>query len=189
MKAVLLFSLVAVAICDDRVFSGFQRGPPTSFGSSRSRFSPPQNPQPVEMVDATLGRSLYYFSWRHDGGVAYTGTDAARLCTSLGNGWQAVGISSQEEIDFIIAVVAGERLQYIWTGGVRTQTGFIWLNGEPFIVDDWSSTGGLGRRQPDNRESGNENCLAVLNFFYNDGVKWHDVACHHLKPVICEKHT
>ena len=30
-----------------------------------------------------------------------------------------------------------------------------------------------GRAQPDNRE-GDETCLAVLNNFYNDGVKFHD---------------
>ena len=28
-----------------------------------------------------------------------------------------------------------------------------------------------GRAQPDNRE-GDENCLAVLNNFYDDGVRW-----------------
>ena len=50
---------------------------------------------------------------------------------------------------------------------------------------DWSHTGGNGARQPDNREGG-ESCMAVLNNFYNDGVKWHDVACHHEKPIICE---
>ncbi|KAJ8876000.1 hypothetical protein PR048_023908 [Dryococelus australis] len=31
-----------------------------------------------------------------------------------------------------------------------------------------------------------ESCLAILNNFYNDGVKWHDVACHHVKPFVCE---
>ena len=29
-------------------------------------------------------------------------------------------------------------------------------------------------------------CLAILNNVYNDGIKWHDVACHHRKPTICE---
>jgi hypothetical protein len=43
----------------------------------------------------------------------------------------------------------------------------------------------LGLPQPDNRE-GNEFCLAVLNNFYLDGIKFHDVACNHLKPIICE---
>jgi hypothetical protein len=28
--------------------------------------------------------------------------------------------------------------------------------------------------------------LAILNNFYNDGIKWHDVACNHEKPFICE---
>ena len=39
--------------------------------------------------------------------------------------------------------------------------------------------------QPDNRD-GNEVCIGVLNNFYADGVKWHDVACHHRKPTICQ---
>ncbi len=54
---------------------------------------------------------------------------------------------------------------------------------------DWSHTGGYGQAQPDNREAaqGNdESCLSILNNFYNDGLKWHDVACHHLKPFVCE---
>ena len=47
------------------------------------------------------------------------------------------------------------------------------------------------RRQPDNREATQqggeeEACMAVLNNFYGDGIKWHDVACHHEKPIVCE---
>ena len=49
------------------------------------------------------------------------------------------------------------------------------------IVDNFTAN----RPQPDNRE-GNESCLAVLNNFYNDGVRFHDVLCHHRKPIICE---
>lgn len=49
----------------------------------------------------------------------------------------------------------------------------------------------IGKPQPDNREAiqggAPENCLAVLNQFYNDGVNWHDVACHHKKPWVCEE--
>jgi hypothetical protein len=26
----------------------------------------------------------------------------------------------------------------------------------------------------------------LQNNFYNDGVKFHDVSCHHIKPTICE---
>ncbi len=47
-----------------------------------------------------------------------------------------------------------------------------------------------GIRQPDNREEREggetESCVAVLNNFYGDGIKWHDVACTHEKPIICE---
>lgn len=57
--------------------------------------------------------------------------------------------------------------------------------------NDWSETGGIGKPQPDNREAqqggAKENCLAVLNNFYNDGINWHDVACHHVKPWVCEE--
>lgn len=56
---------------------------------------------------------------------------------------------------------------------------------------DWSPSGGIGLPQPDNREykqnGAPENCLALLNQFYNDGVNWHDVACHHKKPFVCEE--
>lgn len=59
------------------------------------------------------------------------------------------------------------------------------------LQNDWSESGGLGLPQPDNRElqqgGANENCLALLNQFYNDGVHWHDVACHHRKPWVCEE--
>ncbi|KAK8726990.1 hypothetical protein OTU49_009867 [Cherax quadricarinatus] len=54
----------------------------------------------------------------------------------------------------------------------------------------WSRTGGSGRPQPDNREftetRTDESCIAILNNFYNDGIVWHDVACHHVKPWVCE---
>lgn len=42
--------------------------------------------------------------------------------------------------------------------------------------NDWSENGGIGVPQPDNRElqqgGANENCLAILNNFYNDGIHW-----------------
>uniref|UniRef100_A0A182U451 C-type lectin domain-containing protein n=1 Tax=Anopheles melas TaxID=34690 RepID=A0A182U451_9DIPT len=57
--------------------------------------------------------------------------------------------------------------------------------------NDWSEGGGIGKPQPDNREliqgGASENCLAILNNFYDDGVHWHDVACHHVKPWVCEE--
>lgn len=73
----------------------------------------------------------------------------------------------------------------------------------------WSAKGEGGKPQPDNFEglkagklanvsdpSGltveglqewhDEACLAVLNNRYDDGVKWHDVACHMRAKIVCE---
>ena len=44
--------------------------------------------------------------------------------------------------------------------------------------------------QPDNAEfdiNGSvEACMGVLNDIYDDGIKWHDIACYHTKPFVCE---
>ena len=78
-----------------------------------------------------------------------------------------------------------ERERFFWTGGQVRSGEVVWPSGGTWTDVDWSNTGGRGRPQPDNRE-GNEVCLAVLNNFYKDGVKFHDVSCHHRKPVICQ---
>merc|ERR1712036_59219 len=36
------------------------------------------------------------------------------------------------------------------------------------------------------QEFHDEACLAVLNNKYNDGVAWHDVACHFRSVIVCE---
>jgi len=72
----------------------------------------------------------------------------------------------------------------------------------------WSITGKNGKPQPDNdegisegkieaennigitieglQEFHDEACLATLNNKYNDGVSWHDVACHFRSVIVCE---
>ena len=60
----------------------------------------------------------------------------------------------------------------------------------------WSYTGhktqfeGKNVSQPDNAEfdinGSTEACMGLLNDIYDDGVKWHDIACYHTKPFICE---
>jgi len=54
------------------------------------------------------------------------------------------------------------------------------------IKNIFFSISSRGVPQPDNRE-GNEFCLGVLNNFYQDGVKLHDISCHHVKHVVCEQ--
>jgi hypothetical protein len=59
-----------------------------------------------------------------------------------------------------------------------------------FSYNPWSQTGHKKQPQPDNAEfdinQTVESCMSVLNNVYNDGLAWHDVACYHEKPFICE---
>lgn len=117
---------------------------------------------------------------------------------------------SNQENEFIKQRLARGNVRYIWTSGRKcnfagcdrtdlqppNENGWFWSGSGAKIgptsqrnTGDWSHTGGYNQAQPDNREAaqGNdESCLSILNNFYNDGLKWHDVACHHLKPFVCE---
>ncbi|CAL4074651.1 unnamed protein product, partial [Meganyctiphanes norvegica] len=137
-------------------------------------------------ADDTNGGSSYHYSWRHDGNRKYPAGQAVSYCNRLGGGWKAISIEDSSENSFVSRVISGERLDYIWTGGTKSGSGWRWPSGGSFRGLAWSHTGGAQRPQPDNRESGGENCLAILNNFYRDGVKWHDVGCSHQKPIICE---
>ncbi|KAI8427697.1 hypothetical protein MSG28_002147 [Choristoneura fumiferana] len=114
------------------------------------------------------------------------------------------------ENEFIKQRIARGNVRFIWTSGRKCNfagcdrpdlqppnvNGWFWSGSGAKIgpttqrnTGDWSYTGGYGQPQPDNREAaqGNdESCLSILNNFYNDGIKWHDVACHHVKPFVCE---
>ena len=87
----------------------------------------------------------------------------------------------------LVEELMGETLTGRQAGYITMLTGLI-LEGKlylPIILSPCYLIPRASRPQPDNRE-GNESCLAVLNNFYNDGVRFHDVACHHRKPVVCE---
>eukprot|EP00096_Caligus_rogercresseyi_P011325 TRINITY_DN441_c0_g1_i5.p1 TRINITY_DN441_c0_g1~~TRINITY_DN441_c0_g1_i5.p1 ORF type:complete len:147 (-),score=35.57 TRINITY_DN441_c0_g1_i5:229-669(-) len=124
-----------------------------------------------------------------------------------------VSFETRDEYEFIKSQMRG--VKFFWTSGrlcdfdgcdrpdffPKSINGWFWSANQARLspansstsFHDWSFTGGFNppRRQPDNREQiqqngDTESCLAVLNNFYGDGVKWHDVACHHEKPVVCE---
>ncbi|XP_071535756.1 uncharacterized protein [Panulirus ornatus] len=138
-------------------------------------------------VDLSTSYSDYHFSWLHDGASKYTWDNAIHYCKSLGGGWQGVSIETDVESQVINEVVAYHKLKYIWTGGYLQGYEWTWPSGSKFYGLNWGQTGAKHVPQPDNNE-GNENCLAVLNHFYQyDGITWHDVACRHLKPIICER--
>ena len=170
-----LLLLVCLSASQSSSFRGFSRG----FVRSRPRSSP-------GAVDARRGGSEYHYSWRHDGGRKYSGRGAQVYCSRLGPRWQPVSVETQQESHWLNGVVSSERQQYIWTSGFRSRSAWRWASGSVVAPLNWSPTGGFRRPQPDNRE-GHENCLAVLNNFYRDGIRWHDVGCNHRKPVVCER--
>nr|XP_045605158.1 collectin-12-like [Procambarus clarkii] len=129
--------------------------------------------------------SAYHLSWC-TGPKMLNWAEAATYCQNLRRDFQPVSIEDKDEDDFITDIIAKHQIQFIWTSGnKRGSSSWQWLSGSAFIYANWSPTGGRGQPQPDNRE-GNEDCLGVLKNVYNDGIKWHDIACHHVKPVICE---
>merc|ERR1739847_51479 len=94
---------------------------------------------------------------------------------------------------------------WFWAGAGNTR---IPRTDAPSGDAHWSRTGENGVPQPDNyegikegpietefdigvtieglQEYHDEACLAVLNNKYNDGVAWHDVACHFRSVIVCE---
>jgi len=126
-----------------------------------------------------------------------------------------VSLETQQENDYIQNWLDSRNLTYTWTSGRLCDfdgcdrpdlqpisvKGWFWTGSNKKIAPTnqinegwdykpWSNTGHLKKDQPDNAEFGinntTESCLALLNNLYNDGVKWHDVACYHRKHVLCE---
>lgn len=140
----------------------------------------------------------------------YSGRNLCReYCMNL------VTLETQAKYSLVYRVIQQYDIPYIWTAGrlcdfpgcERTDflpkniNGWFWsttsakippTNRSPpgWTYNPWSQTGNNKRPQPDNAEylinQTTEQCLAVLNNVYHDGIQWHDVACYHKKPVICE---
>lgn len=152
----------------------------------------------------------YFFSWEHapTRSLEVDWLDARNICRR--HCMDAVSLETPQENEFVKQRIARGNVRYIWTSGRKcnfagcdrpdlqppNENGWFWSGSGAKIgptsqrnTGDWSHTGGYNQPQPDNREAaqGNdESCLSILNNFYNDGVKWHDVACHHIKPFVCE---
>lgn len=91
--------------------------------------------------------------------------------------------------EHVLQLIDRENTPFIWAGAriSGSKTSVFWENGRSEGIrrgqHPWSFAG-LRGPQPDG--AGSEDCLAILNDVYNDGVKFHDVGCHHRKPTICE---
>lgn len=133
----------------------------------------------------SFGGRDYLVSWR-EGCTSFSSGEGANFCRSVG--MRPISLDTPQKENHFLGLVSRERQKYFWTGGNVNHgrnPSIRWASGRTTTSNKWSNTGGANRPQPDNRE-GNESCLAVLNNFYNDGVKFHDVSCHHRKPIICE---
>merc|ERR1719233_1467353 len=130
----------------------------------------------------------YLISWRV-GCTNFMQSEADSFCQK--SNMRPISIDSFAEEREFLGLVGREKQKYFWTGGklsggARRGDTIQWPSGRVYNDVNWSDAGSSGRPQPDNRE-GNELCLAVLNNFYdNEGIVFHDIACHHRKPVICE---
>jgi len=162
----------------------------------------------------TFGNHGYFFSWENkvteNLTVAwFTGRNICRRhCMDL------VSLESSEENEFVKARMIKSANRFFWTSGRKCNfkgcdredlkpvivKGWFWSGSGvrlgvnaagDHVEGDWSPTGGADEPQPDNRElkltgQNDEACLAVLNNYYTDGVVWHDIACYHKKPFVCE---
>jgi len=127
-----------------------------------------------------------------------------------------VALETQEKNNLVFRLIQTNDVPYIWTAGRlcdfkgcegRTDLepkklfGWFWSATREKIqptnripqgwgYNPWSQTGHKKVPQPDNAEydinQTSESCLSVLNNVYNDGIAWHDVACYHEKPFVCE---
>lgn len=127
-----------------------------------------------------------------------------------------VSLDSQEKNSAIFNLIQKNDVPYIWTSGrlcdfkgcegrtdlePKNLYGWFWSSTREKIqqtnrvplgwtYNPWSQTGHNKVPQPDNAEylinQTSESCLSVLNNVYQDGIAWHDVACYHEKPVVCE---
>ncbi|XP_076043840.1 L-selectin-like [Oratosquilla oratoria] len=142
------------------------------------------------------GRYAFFFTWFVYGKQGLSRQQSEMFCRQ-----RCMDLVHFDDLDVANAVmdlVEKSGVQYIWTSGTL-QSGrnpvWYWKPTGKIIGPEartyWSNTGGLNEPQPDNQEGRiggeTEACLAVFNNVYNDGVKWHDVACHYKKPFVCMK--
>merc|ERR1712106_706183 len=167
--------------------------PAPSFSSPSSFFNRPSSSSSSSgggREEEEHGGKTYLVSWRvGQRGFTHRGGDSwCRGKNNKGKSYRAISFEDSNEESYFKSLVARENEKYFWTGGTVSGRSISWPSGRHNNNIEWSHTGGARppRPQPDNRE-GNEFCIGVLNNFYNDGVKFHDISCHHKKPIICEE--
>jgi len=164
-------------------------------------------------IHAKLSGHGYYVTWfeKNTRNLFLNWLDARNWCRD--RCMDLVSLESPEEISLVKGLIKKGKVEYSWTSGRKCDfpgcerkdlqpidiNGWFWSGSDTKLrptnerskFNDWSPTGGLKKPQPDNRDGKQKNgypeaCLAYLNNYYKDGLKWHDVGCHHIKSFICE---
>lgn len=140
--------------------------------------------------------------------------DARNICREYC--MDLVSLETQEKNNLIFRLIQQNDIPFIWTSGrlcdfkgcenradlePKKLHGWFWsaTRGKMTQTDKiplgwsynpWSPTGHKKIRQPDNAEfdinGTSESCMSILNNVYGDGIAWHDIACYHEKPFVCE---
>ncbi|KAK8383366.1 hypothetical protein O3P69_019025 [Scylla paramamosain] len=160
--------------------------PPSPDGPRRCSYPP------GFVVHETLNGREYHLSWCSQPGRTFSYQQAEDYCRSLDTnghpvGFHSLSLETPVEDSFITSIIRHYEVPYIWTSGYKVSPYlWKWRSCVASQYSRWSFTGRFGRSQPDNADM-NENCLAILNNFYGDGIIWHDVDCSLEKYVICER--
>jgi len=125
----------------------------------------------------------YEVQWKNRRAAKLTWTGAKSSCER--KGMKMVSMNDPSTREFFLQMLERDRYEYFWAGAKISRGTLFWENGRSERISKgrypWSDRGNRGP-QPE----GNGDCLAILNNVYNDRVKYHDVACSHTKPTICE---
>jgi len=160
-----------------------------------------------------MGTNGFYASWleKDTRNLFLNWLDARNWCRD--RCMDTISMETSDEIKTVKLLMKQANVKYVWTSGRLCDfkgcddredlkplsiNGWFWSGSgaklrptnEKSELNDWSYTGALKVPQPDSREKKKgyeESCLAVLNNYYNDGIKWHDVGCHHIKSFVCEE--
>ncbi|XP_014283174.1 uncharacterized protein [Halyomorpha halys] len=164
------------------------------------------------IIHEKFNNTGYYFSWKSPSTekLEHDWLGARNWCRR--RCMDTVSLQTSSENEFIKKRIVEDKVKYIWTSGrlcnfkgceredlqPRRVNGWFWTSHLQKLSpatnrsqNDWSNSGGLKLPQPDNREEiqngAPENCIAILNNLYGDGIHWHDVGCYHKKPFVCEE--
>ncbi|QQP38718.1 Uncharacterized protein FKW44_019377 [Caligus rogercresseyi] len=119
----------------------------------------------------------YLITWLLPNCKKFTQDEAINYCQR--NGMKAISLETNAKAEETFRLLAANRQRYYWTGGRVNHRDTL----SPGPTAKSHETSHSGPKL----EEGDEVCVAVLNNFYNDGIRYHDVSCHHTKPTICER--